>query len=113
MTALPTMVRTAMLPSRLSAWSVEGPRSIVLPYEKFLDGMERLAPGVRFDETVSEVHDTDSVRYILRRNPMRAVEIAKTRSDDRQEAVRQMDEQSTGYLAEHPQRLVAGRGRVP
>ena len=53
-----------------------------------------------FDETVCEV-ENEEVRYILRRNPMRAEEIATTRLS-KHDAVNKAAAESTQYLSEHP-----------
>ena len=54
-----------------------------------------------FDETVSEVIAKDDVRYVLRRNPTRAAEMAATRESKLATLQKLVDEQNT-YLAEHP-----------
>ena len=54
-----------------------------------------------FDEDVAEVHDEAAgVRYVLRRNPQRVVEMAATREDKRR-AVETLVSQQNGYLGEH------------
>ena len=53
-----------------------------------------------FDETVCETIDGD-VRYILRRNPVRARELAEIRSDKRA-SIEALVEQKNRYLDEHP-----------
>ena len=53
-----------------------------------------------FDETVCETIDGD-VRYILRRNPVRARELAENRSDKRA-SIEALAEQKNKYLDEHP-----------
>ena len=54
-----------------------------------------------FDETVSEVIAKDDVRYVLRRNPIRAAEMAATRESKLAKLQKLVDEQNA-YLAEHP-----------
>lgn len=53
-----------------------------------------------FDEPVVEVQD-GTVRYILRRNPQRAQELARSRQD-KLAAVHRLLAQQNQYLAEHP-----------
>jgi len=53
-----------------------------------------------FDETLNEVITHDGRRYILRRNPLRAEEMAATR-EDKKASVRQLVEEQNTYLAEH------------
>ncbi len=53
-----------------------------------------------FDENISEVRDTSGLRYILRRNPSRAKEIAENRNDKLASLVKILDEQNI-YLKEH------------
>jgi transposase len=55
-----------------------------------------------FDETVAEVVDDDTdIRYVLRRNPHRAAEIAETRKSKLTKLQQLVAEQNT-YLEEHP-----------
>ena len=59
-----------------------------------------------FDEKVAEVHDEEEeVRYVLRRNPLRAAEMAATREGKR-EAVEKLVSEQNVYLAEHPRARV-------
>lgn len=58
-----------------------------------------------FDETLNEVVTSDGVRYILRRNPLRAEELAASRRD-KQASAKQLAEKQTAYLAEHPRASV-------
>lgn len=59
-----------------------------------------------FDETVAEVLDeTTHVRYVLRRNPQRAAEVAATRQAKWAKWQQRVAEQNT-YLAEHPRAVV-------
>jgi hypothetical protein len=58
-----------------------------------------------FDEKVCEIEDS-GVRYILRRNPLRAEEIAKTRLSKRQ-YIEKFIEERNGYLSEHPRANVS------
>ena len=53
-----------------------------------------------FDETVCEV-ENEEIRYVLRRNPIRAEEIAMTRLS-KYDAVNKAAAESTQYLSEHP-----------
>ena len=53
-----------------------------------------------FDENLCEV-EHDGVRYVLRRNPMRAEEVAALRAS-RIASVKALAEQQNQYLAEHP-----------
>jgi transposase len=61
---------------------------------------ERVLQMELFDETVCEKIHGD-VRYILRRNPVRAREMAETRSDKRASIEALVEEKNT-YLEEHP-----------
>ena len=58
-----------------------------------------------FDDDLCEV-EHESVRYILRRNPLRAEELAASRAD-KQASVERLRQQRNRYLAEHP------RAKVP
>ena len=58
-----------------------------------------------FDERVCEV-EHEGLRYILRRNPLRAAEMAATRAD-KQAALERLVEERNRYLAEHPRAKVA------
>lgn len=58
-----------------------------------------------FSESVCEV-DYDDVRYILRRNPLRAKEIRLNRKD-KLKALMELAGDRTGYLADHPRAEVA------
>ncbi len=53
-----------------------------------------------FDAEVCEV-EQEGVRYILRRNPLRAEELAASRAD-KQRCVERLRQQRNRYLAEHP-----------
>jgi transposase len=53
-----------------------------------------------FSENICEV-DNEGIRYVLRRNPMRAEQISKTR-ESKLESVRRTATKQTRYLAEHP-----------
>lgn len=53
-----------------------------------------------FDTTVCEV-EHDHVRYVLRRNPFRADELARSRAD-KEKRIAQLLEEKNGYLAGHP-----------
>src|SRR6266852_434645 len=58
-----------------------------------------------FDSAVCEVAQ-DGVRYVLRRNPVRAEELAASRAD-KQARVEQLMVKRNGYLGEHPRAAVA------
>lgn len=58
-----------------------------------------------FDEDLAEVETTEGVRYILRRNPIRAKEVAQTREEKRQSVQKEVQKQNL-YLAEHPRAKV-------
>lgn len=58
-----------------------------------------------FDETVSEVIAEDDLRYVLRRNPTRAAEMAATR-DSKLAKVQKLLNEQNHYLAEHPRASV-------
>ena len=58
-----------------------------------------------FDETVAEVLE-DKVRYVLRRNPVRAEEVAATRNSKLASLQKLVNAQNT-YLAEHPRASVS------
>lgn len=53
-----------------------------------------------FTETVCEV-EADGVRYILRRNPIRAAQMAESR-ENKLDSIVEIAEERTEYLAEHP-----------
>ncbi len=57
-----------------------------------------------FDENLCEV-EKDGFRYILRRNPSRADDIAATRSS-KEEKIKQLIQKKNTYLAEHPKAQV-------
>ena len=59
-----------------------------------------------FDEQVAEVTTDDDVRYVLRRNPTRAAEMAETRQS-KYAALEQLVKQQNAYLAEHPRASLA------
>ena len=55
-----------------------------------------------FDETIAEVVDEQTnIRYVLRRNPQRAAEMAQTRASKWSKLEQLVSEQNS-YLAEHP-----------
>lgn len=58
-----------------------------------------------FDEPLAEVNADDGVRYILRRNPQRAQEMAASR-EERYQRLGRAVEKYNGYLAEHPRARV-------
>jgi len=53
-----------------------------------------------FDEELAEVETTEGDRYVLRRNPIRALEVRQTRQDKLQAVQKEVDTQNL-YLAEH------------
>ncbi len=53
-----------------------------------------------FDEDVTEIED-NNIRYILRRNPIRASEISKTR-DSKKESIESLVKDRNLYLKNHP-----------
>jgi len=57
-----------------------------------------------FDKTVCEVFD-NKIRYVLRRNPIRAEELRKSRQSKLQ-AVEELCRKKTQYLTEHPRATV-------
>ena len=59
-----------------------------------------------FDEEVAEVTTDEGLRYVLRRNPSRAAEMAETRQS-KYATLEQLVKQQNTYLAEHPGASVA------
>ena len=59
-----------------------------------------------FDEQVAEVTTEGNIRYVLRRNPTRAAEMAETRQS-KHAALEQLVKEQNAYLAEHPRAGVA------
>lgn len=59
-----------------------------------------------FDEDLAEVETAENIRYVLRRNPVRAEEIAHSRLD-KLEALKRTLADRNSYLAEHPQAKAA------
>ena len=59
-----------------------------------------------FDEHVAEVTTDDGLRYVLRRNPTRAAEMAETRQS-KYAALEQLVKEQNTYLAEHPRASMA------
>jgi transposase len=60
-----------------------------------------------FDQPLAEVQADEGMRYILRRNPVRAEEVRQTRSQKLSSLRRRVAEQNV-YLAEHPRAKVEG-----
>jgi len=58
-----------------------------------------------FDENVYEVED-EGIRYILRRNPQRAEEMARTRKE-KKESIERLCHKKNVWLAQHPRAKVA------
>jgi hypothetical protein len=54
-----------------------------------------------FDQDLAEVSTDEGVRYVLRRNPIRAREVAATRQDKVRSVRAELNRQNT-YLADHP-----------
>jgi hypothetical protein len=59
-----------------------------------------------FDQELAEVREDGGVRYVLRRNPVRAKEIADSREDKLLSLRKSLDARNV-YLAEHPRAHVA------
>ena len=59
-----------------------------------------------FEEQVAEVITDEGLRYVLRRNPTRADEMADTRQS-KYAALEQLVKEQNAYLAEHPRASVA------
>jgi len=53
-----------------------------------------------FDQHLAEVETAEGIRYVLRRNPIRALEVAQTRQEKLRAVEEKVDEQNQ-YLAEH------------
>src|SRR5579863_4155950 len=72
-----------------------------------IDGL--IAAGVRqmdlFEQTLAEVEGKDGERYVLRRNPTRAEELAASRQD-KLTTLRTAGETANKYLREHPRAAV-------
>lgn len=65
-----------------------------------------------FDQQLAEVETSEGIRYILRCNPIRAAEVARSRQDRLQALQREADKQNL-YLAEHRRAQVeVARGKV-
>ena len=58
-----------------------------------------------FDEELAEIVSDDGVRYVLRRNPVRACEIERSRRD-KLSSFRRFVERQNAYLAGHPRSRV-------
>lgn len=54
-----------------------------------------------FDEGVAEVETVEGIRYVLRRNPTRAMELGASRLDKQRSVIKTVEEQNH-YLAKHP-----------
>lgn len=59
-----------------------------------------------FDQPLAEIKANKGIRYILRRNPERAIEIRQSR-DSKLASLRQMLKKQNEYLAEHPRASIA------
>lgn len=59
-----------------------------------------------FEERLAEITTDEGIRYVLRRNPVRAAEMAQARQDKQQTIARLLGQQNV-YLAEHPRADVA------
>lgn len=65
-----------------------------------------------FDQQVVEVSDEErNVRYILRRNPVRAQEVNRTRQEKKRVIERLVDRKNI-YLTEHPRAQVEAAGKI-
>ena len=53
-----------------------------------------------FDQHLAEVETEEGIRYVLRRNPIRAAEVAQSRQEKLQSVQKEVDKQNL-YLAEH------------
>ena len=53
-----------------------------------------------FDQQLAEVETDEGIRYVLRRNPIRTLEVRQTRQDKLQAVQKEVDKQNL-YLAEH------------
>jgi len=58
-----------------------------------------------FDQELAEVKTTEGLRYVLRRNPARALEIQKSR-EDKLKALKKEIAKQNQYLKEHPRSVV-------
>jgi len=58
-----------------------------------------------FDQDLAEVETSAGIRYVLRRNPVRAAEVAQVRQDKLESVQKEADKQNL-YLAEHPRAKV-------
>ena len=64
-----------------------------------------------FEETVAEVTDSDeSVRYVVRRNPLRAAEVSGTR-ESKFASLQALQRKENVYLGEHPRATLAAAVR--
>ena len=65
-----------------------------------------------FEQQLAEVETSEGIRYVLRRNPIRAAEVARSRQDKLQAIQREADRLNL-YLAEHRRAQVeVARGKV-
>ena len=64
-----------------------------------------------FDEDLAEIETDENIRFVLRRNPVRAEEIANSRLD-KLEALKRTVEDRNSYLAEHPKAEVPVAWRI-
>jgi len=58
-----------------------------------------------FDQDLAEVETSEGIRYVLRRNPVRAAEVAQCRQDKLESVQKEAGKQNL-YLAEHPRAQV-------
>lgn len=63
-----------------------------------------------FDETVAEVFTDDGIRYVMRRNPIRAEELVASRQS-KQAVLKKAAVTSVAYLTEHPRAKAAVQQR--
>ena len=64
-----------------------------------------------FDQGLAEVTGVDGIRYVLRRNPVRAEEIRKSREDKLLSLRKGIDKQNE-YLKEHPRAKAKTGSRI-
>jgi hypothetical protein len=79
--------------------------AITKPQIKTLLSKDIIQMGL-FDQPLAEVKTDDEIRYVLRRNPIRAEEIRETRQEKLAALDRRLQEQNQ-YVADHPRAQVA------
>jgi len=63
-----------------------------------------------FDQVLAEVQASDGIRYVLRRNPVRAAEMQRVR-EDKYRTLGQQVEELNRYLQEHPRATLTAARR--